>query len=566
MPSSKPEKGVNDLATLFPEVAAEADGWDPSTVHAGSGKKRKWVCEKGHKWEAVVISRRNGHGCPYCSNLKLLVGYNDLQTTFPEIAKQADGWDPKSVIAGNNEKRFWKCAKSHRWEASINKRTQGKGCPYCSNKKVWSGFNDLQTEFPEIAKEADGWDPSNVISGSGKKMLWRCPLGHQYQAGPHMRTSNKTGCPYCANQKVLVGFNDLQTKLPEIAKEANGWDPKTFTAHSNMKLLWTCKLNHDYESSIANRTTGKGCPYCVNKKVLVGYNDIQTKFPEIAKEAVGWDPKTVVPNSGKKLGWRCSKGHQWKASPDSRIGKGTGCPCCANIKVWTGFNDLETKFPEVAKEADGWDPSVVVFSSCKKYQWRCKENHIWTTSPIFRTLGRKTGCPYCSNNKVWSGFNDLETKFPEVAKEADGWDPKMVIAGSNKKMPWKCQKGHQWKAVVSSRSFGGAGCAICGDYGYNPDKPAWFYLMKREGEQQFGITNDRKERLRHHARFGWIEVDITGPHDGKLVEETESALKKWLKKEIGLVPNKRENWHTSNLEVKSLAELKERSGIETSIF
>ena len=30
--------GVNDLATLFPDAAAEADGWDPSTFLAGSNK------------------------------------------------------------------------------------------------------------------------------------------------------------------------------------------------------------------------------------------------------------------------------------------------------------------------------------------------------------------------------------------------------------------------------------------------------------------------------------------------------------------------------------------------
>ncbi len=39
MPSSIPTKGVNDLATLHPEIAAEADGWDPKTITPGSNKK-----------------------------------------------------------------------------------------------------------------------------------------------------------------------------------------------------------------------------------------------------------------------------------------------------------------------------------------------------------------------------------------------------------------------------------------------------------------------------------------------------------------------------------------------
>jgi len=61
-------------------------------------------------------------------------------------------------------------------------------------------------------------------------------------------------------------------------------------------------------------------------------------------------------------------------------------------------------------------------------------------------------------------------------------------------------------------------------------------------------------------------VDKTTLHPGQEVLDTETVLKRWLKKEIGLVPDKSENWYISNLKVNSLAELKEKSGIETSIF
>ena len=90
--------------------------------------------------------------------------------------------------------------------------------------------------------------------------------------------------------------------------------------------------------------------------------------------------------------------------------------------------------------------------------------------------------------------------------------------------------------------------------------------MKRSEEQQLGITNFINDRLKVHRSEGWTLIENTGPHPGQEVLDTETLLRQWLKKEIGLVPDKRENWYTSNLEVKSLAELKERSGIETSIF
>ena len=46
---------------------------------------------------------------PYCGNNRLLVGYNDLQTTHPDIALQADGWLPSTLVAGSNTKKDWIC-------------------------------------------------------------------------------------------------------------------------------------------------------------------------------------------------------------------------------------------------------------------------------------------------------------------------------------------------------------------------------------------------------------------------------------------------------------------------
>ena len=435
--------------------------------------------------------------------------------------------------------------------------------------KLKKGINDLATLFPEVALEADGWDPSDFLSGSHKIMSWKCEKNHKWNAKIGNRIHRKNGCPYCSNRKAWTGFNDLETKFPEIAKEADGWDPSKVVSGSNKKFSWKCKEGHTWEASVSNRTSkGSGCPYCSMQKVWTGFNDLETKFPEIAKEADGWDPSKVLAGSHTKLSWKCKEGHTFKTEPRYRTStERRGCPYCSNRKAWTGFNDLETKFPEIAKEANGWDPSKVLGGSRTKLSWKCKEGHTWNERLDSRVYKNKSGCPYCSNRKLLIGFNDLETKFPEIAKEANGWDPSKFIAGhGHQKMSWKCKEGHVWETRCEKRTSRGQGCPICADFGFNTEKPAWFYLMKREGEQQLGITNDRKERLRQHARFGWVEVDITGPHNGKLVEETESALKKWLKKEIGLVPDKRENWYTSNLEVKSLAELKEKSGIETSIF
>ena len=131
-------------------------------------------------------------------------------------------------------------------------------------------------------------------------------------------------------------------------------------------------------------------------------------------------------------------------------------------------------------------------------------------------------------------------------EEEDEWDPSTLIAGTHKRLPWKCSKGHTWLAVVKDR-MQGTNCPDCAETGFSPDKPSWFYLMQRPDEQQFGITNNINERINVHSRKGWKVIKKTGPHDGYKVQETEKKLKQWLRKEVGLVDGTTENWYTSQV-------------------
>ena len=261
--------------------------------------------------------------------------------------------------------------------------------------------------------------------------------------------------------------------------------------------------------------------------------------------------------------WECELGHIYEMRIDVRCGQGQGCPYCANKQVLIGFNDLASKFPELAKEADGWDPQETIWSTNQKRRWKCPLGHTYNSIVSNKTrVG--TGCPYCANQQVWPGFNDLATKFPELAEEVDGWEMTKYAAFSGKKVQWKCKDcDHRWKAPISTRTGENkSGCQVCAVSGFKPKKPAWFYLMERPGEQQLGITNELRSRMRTHRKNGWSEIEIAGPYDGYHVEETERRLKQWLKSNCSIVKGTRENWHTKDLEVHSLEELFKYSEIK----
>jgi hypothetical protein len=137
--------GFNDLATVFPAVAAQ---WHPTLngslrpdhLMPTSNRKVWWRCELGHDYQASVSGRTNRHsGCPYCTGKRVLPGFNDLAKVNPAVAAQ---WHPKlngtltpeMVTYGCHRMAWWQCQEGHVWKAMIYSRAgQGQhGCPVCA--------------------------------------------------------------------------------------------------------------------------------------------------------------------------------------------------------------------------------------------------------------------------------------------------------------------------------------------------------------------------------------------------------------------------------------------------
>jgi hypothetical protein len=333
------KKAKLPLSETHPELTKEAHGWDPSTLTAGSNKKIEWKCTLEHIFEANVANRVQGRGCPFCANRKVLKGFNDLATTNPELAKEANGWDPSEFTFGSKTKVSWICLLGHVWITSISNRPR-TGCPICTNRVVVAGVNDLATTNPELAKEAYGWDATKTSGGSHKKYKWKCKFGHEFTALMTNRTRRNDRCSVCAGKVLLKGFNDLATTNPELAKEAYGWDPSSFSKGMNVKKDWKCALGHIFKTTINNRSNDRGCPYCSGNKVLVGFNDLATTHPDLARELIDGDVKKISKGSTRKYTWKCNLGHTWKAGVDSRTNMESGCPSCAVF----GFNPSKDGF------------------------------------------------------------------------------------------------------------------------------------------------------------------------------------------------------------------------------
>lgn len=557
----------------FPETLEEWDyelngSLDPLNIPSQSNKKYYWKCKKGHPSYLCSAEKKTKrkHGCPVCSNHQIVAGINDFQTAHPELMDEWD-WEknneldifPDKISPVSDVKAWWKCKKcGNSWISSISNRVRlHSGCPYCSRKKAKKGFNDLQTTHPEIAKQWDyskngKYSPEDYVSGSFRKIWWLCDKGHSWLATIASRT-NGHGCPYCSNNKILVGYNDLFTLCPDLKDEWDydknpGLNPYNYTRGSEQKIWWKCSKGHSWRARIAERGSGQGCPYCSNQKILEGYNDLFTTCPNLKDE---WDfekntdisPYKIAAGSSKKAWWKCKKcGNSWSATIHSRS-TGYGCPVCGTEKTTIGRlktiaskNGLFQKFPELEKEWDyeknkDTDISLLAASSNKFAWWLCDKGHSFRTRISSRTL-HNVGCPYCHNQIVLKGINDLQTLNPLLAKE---WDfeknypltPSDVFSHSTKSVWWRCPVcGHSWKSKVNNRA-NARGCPNCSRAGTSLIEQAMFYYVKK-------CYVDALSRYKYEG----VELDIYIPsknvaieYDSSFYHNSKSAVTREKKKD-----------------------------------
>ena len=279
-------------------------------------------------------------------------------------------------------------------------------------------------------------------------------------------------------KKKIEYERSLSAQRPDLVAE---WDfekngilkTEDVAEHSGKKVWWKCGKGHSWEACIKDRSHGDGCPFCSGRRAIPGETDFKTKRPKLSRE---WcsemngeiKPEQVTEFSGKRVWWKCNRGHTWLAAISSRS-NGANCPYCAGNLPIVGETDFRTRCPDLVRE---WDneknqelhPEDVTAFSSKKVWWRCGKGHSWEAMISSRTMGRK--CPICSGRKILVGTNDLATTRPDLTEE---WDyernkelkPENVMEFSTKKAWWKCKKGHYWESMVSNRSCG-KGCPFCG--------------------------------------------------------------------------------------------------------
>lgn len=252
------------------------------------------------------------------------------------------------IKKGSGRKVWWKCNQCpdghlHQWQATVDNRSRGKGCPQCSGKKLCK-HNSLATRAPSVAAYWDtaknGRSADMVLAHSNKPAHWRCcHCKHEWLAKPAQKVHSASGCPKCAKSSIgrcqvnHPSFAECQHRLlaewDHNLNAAEGFFPDNVTLGSRKQVHWLCNKcplgqRHFYIAKPSSRLSNKkptGCPFCAGQAACK-CNSLQTHFPSIAAE---WDygknagiPQDHTFGSNREVWWHNAERGSWQQRINSR--------------------------------------------------------------------------------------------------------------------------------------------------------------------------------------------------------------------------------------------------------
>lgn len=472
--------------------------------YGNSTIKILWNCQKCNgKWYAKANSRTstNRKGCPYCSGRKVLLGYNDLETNFPELCSE---WDfksndkkPSEYTPGSNKIVWWICKNcKSSYKMSILSRTcsQKQGCPYCAGKKIKTGHNDLQSQFPNIAKEFDIKNnhitPDKVFCKSSKYYYWICSTcGNNYRMQVNTRTSAHQSCPKCANRfqtsfpeqailyylkkynlnaesRVKIDGNELDIFIPNknIGIEYDGMYYHKNLQNREHKKNEIMKNNNIFLIRVKESNLKTQITYKDKDLMIINYKYINSTYKNIGDIIL--IILQYINHNIKKFNIDISKDM-------SKI------LAYKNTEIQ---NNLLIKRPDLAEE---WDynknhtkPEYHTYKSNDIVWWICKKCHYNWKSTIANRVEHNNGCPKCSkvlksNNyrlTIAKKTSSIINKYPTLKKNIsvkNKIDINLLTIGSADFIIWICTNckkefnNHEIRTMI--KKYEKYGIILCDD-------------------------------------------------------------------------------------------------------
>lgn len=206
----------------------------------------------------------------------------------------------------------------------------------------------------------------------------------------------------------------------------------------------------------------------------IGHDEFLRRLQECNSHYAAGEFEVIGEYDGISVPLRCRClvcGNVWDGNPDSMLRRNSRCPKCGRAAAGKSSGRSRTLTHEAFVErAAECCPDIEIVGryagANTRLSVRCRTcGYLWDAFPA--TVLRSCSCPCCTNRVAVAGVNDLASTHPEIAAE---WNherngelkPTGVVAGSSKRVWWRCSKGHEWQAIIYRRKAGGGNCPVCG--------------------------------------------------------------------------------------------------------
>lgn len=188
--------------------------------------------------------------------------------------------------------------------------------------------------------------------------------------------------------------------------------------------------------------------------------------------------------------------------------RGAGCPSCAGVKLVSRNERIEQA---ISIHGDKYDYSRwpdKINSNDKVWTECLVHNEPWQHT-VHNHINRKAGCPICAKNKPRT-FDEFVKKSIKIHKGKYRYIMTHDVR-NNSSITIECPTHGLFNQSVSNH-LAGKGCPACASYGFDPKKPAWFYMLQAENMFKVGITNKVEQRMK--------QLKQSTPFDFALIQKT----------------------------------------------
>ena len=182
-----------------------------------------------------------------------------------------------------------------------------------------------QTDVSEVYKK-EGYILLDKYKNASTKLLLRDAYGYYYLSKISEFKKNKKPRKFSKYNPYTIQNIKLWIKTNAIGYELLSEE----YIDAKEKLTFMCNNNHKFDMTWSNFQQGDRCPYCCNKKVLKGYNDIATTDPWMIDLGMSIeDAETHTHSSGKRIVVKCPNCKKEKEIIiySVFIGKSIRCSC-----------------------------------------------------------------------------------------------------------------------------------------------------------------------------------------------------------------------------------------------